>query len=150
NDALREYCRRREPLFVFDEVHHLASDGTWAEAIQRFPHAASVALSGTPVRSDNKTLFGVPFVEDAEGNQFYEALHEVTMREAHAEGGILKRVDAHVVDYTIKMLRGDTGEEVEMTLSALREKAETAKEVDTFLARRKLRFHEVYLESLLG
>src|SRR5690606_15448922 len=72
------------------------------------------------------------------------------MRETHGEGGILKRVDAHVVDYTIKMLRGDTGEEVEMTLSALRERAETAKEVDAFLARRKLRFHEVYLESLLG
>ena len=72
------------------------------------------------------------------------------MREAHAEGGILKRVDAHVVDYSIKMLRGDTGEEVEMTLSDLRERAETTKEVDAFLARRKLRFHEVYLETLLG
>ncbi len=150
NEALIEYCRRNRALFVFDEVHHLASDGTWAEAIQRFPHAASVALSGTPVRSDNKTLFGVPFTEDAEGFQYYEALHEVSMRDAHEEGRILKRVDAHVVDYAIRMMREDTGEEVTMTLSALREEAESAKDVDVYLARQKLRFHEVYLETLLG
>jgi superfamily II DNA or RNA helicase len=150
NDALLQYCRRARALFVFDEVHHLADDGTWAESIERFPHAASVALSGTPVRSDNKTLFGVPFVEDTDGIQYYEALHEVSMRDAHEEGGILKRVDAHVVDYAIQMVRGDTGEEVELSLSALREVATTSKEIDVFLARRKLRFHEVYLETLLG
>ena len=150
NDALVEYCRRAKALFVFDEVHHLANDGTWARAIERFPHAASVALSGTPMRSDNKTLFGVPFTEDADGFQYYEALHEVGMREAHAEGGILKRVDAHVVDYAVRMVRTDTGEEVEISLSQLREDAEATKDVDAYLARRKLRFHEVYLDTLLG
>jgi hypothetical protein len=67
NEALLRYCRQSKALFVFDEVHHLADDGTWAQAIARFPHAASVALSGTPLRSDNKTLFGVPFVEDSDG-----------------------------------------------------------------------------------
>jgi len=150
NDALLAYCRKNTALFVFDEVHHLADDGTWAQALARFPHAASVALSGTPLRSDNKALFGVPFTEDADGTQYYEALHEVTMRDAHAEGGILKRVDAHVVDYAIQMVHGDTGEEVELSLSALREVAATSNEVDVYLARRKLRFHEVYLETLLG
>ncbi len=150
NDALVEYCKRAKALFVFDEVHHLANDGTWARAIERFPHAASVALSGTPMRSDNKTLFGVPFTEDADGFQYYEALHEVGMREAHAEGGILKRVDAHVVDYAVRMVRTDTGEEVEVSLSQLREDPEASRDVDAYLARRKLRFHEVYLETLLG
>ncbi len=150
NDALVEYCKRAKALFVFDEVHHLANDGTWARAIERFPHAASVALSGTPMRSDNKTLFGVPFTEDAEGFQYYEALHEVGMREAHAEGGILKRVDAHVVDYAVRMVRTDTGEEVEVSLSQLREDPEASRDVDAYLARRKLRFHEVYLDTLLG
>ena len=149
NDALLDYCRQANALFVFDEVHHLATDGTWARQIERFPHAASVALSGTPMRSDNKTLFGVPFTEDAEGNQFYEALHEVTMREAHAEGGILKRVDAHVVDYTVRMVHTDTGEEVDVSLSDLREATES-QDVDAYLARQKLRFHEVYLDTLLG
>ena len=150
NDALVEYCKRSKALFVFDEVHHLANDGTWARAIERFPHAASVALSGTPMRSDNKTLFGVPFTEDADGFQYYEALHEVGMREAHAEGGILKRVDAHVVDYAVRMVRTDTGEEVEISLSQLRDDPEASRDVDAYLARRKLRFHEVYLETLLG
>ena len=150
NEALVEYCRRAKALFVFDEVHHLANDGTWARAIEKFPHAASVALSGTPLRSDNKTLFGVPFTEDAEGFQYYEALHEVGMREAHAEGGILKRVDAHVVDYAVRMVRTDTGEEVEVSLAALRDDPEASRDVDAYLARRKLRFHEVYLETLLA
>jgi superfamily II DNA or RNA helicase len=150
NEALIRYCQAANALFVFDEVHHLATDGTWARAIERFPHAASVALSGTPMRADNKTLFGVPFTETADGFQFYEALHEVTMREAHAEGGILKRVDAHVADYAVRMVQTDTGEEVELSLSDLRRETELTKDVDTFLARRKLRFHEVYLDTLLG
>jgi len=150
NDALLEYCRRNTALFVFDEVHHLADDGTWARAIAKFPHAASVALSGTPVRSDNKTLFGVPFQEDEDGIQFYEALHEVGLREAHEEDGILKHIDAHVVDYAIQLVNGDTGEEVELSLSQLREIAEGEQEMDVYLARRKLRFHEVYLDTLLG
>ncbi|MEL6614279.1 MAG: DEAD/DEAH box helicase family protein [Bacteroidota bacterium] len=150
NEALIEYCRAGKALFVFDEVHHLADDGTWASSIARFPHAASVALSGTPLRSDNKTLFGVPFDEDADGVQTYRALHEVTMRDAHEEGRILKRVDAHVVDYSVRMVHTETGEEVDVTLSELRQEAESAKDVDTYLARQKLRFHEVYLDALVG
>ncbi|MEM6328120.1 MAG: DEAD/DEAH box helicase family protein [Bacteroidota bacterium] len=150
NEALREYCRQSKPLFVFDEVHHLADDGTWATQLARFPHSASVALSGTPLRSDNKTLFGVPFDTDADGTQTYRAVHEVTMRDAHAEGGILKRVDAHVVDYSVRMVHTETGEEVDVTLSDLRQEVESAKEVDAYLARQKLRFHEVYLDALIG
>jgi superfamily II DNA or RNA helicase len=108
--ALLEYCNSGRCMFVFDEVHHLSDDGLWASRIEQFPHTSSVALSGTPMRSDNKTLFGVPFEMDAEGDQFYVALHEVTLRDAHAEGRILKRVDAHVIDYRLKMVREDTGE----------------------------------------
>ena len=150
NRALVEYCRRARALFVFDEVHHLADDGTWATRLGRFAHTASVALSGTPLRSDNKTLFGVPFDTDADGTQTYRALHEVTMRDAHAEGRILKRIDAHVVDYSVRMVHTETGEEVDVTLSELRQEAEASRDVDTYLARRKLRFHEVYLDALVG
>ena len=150
NEALLEYCRQSKALFVFDEVHHLADEGTWATRLARFPHAASVALSGTPLRSDNKTLFGVPFDEDADGIQTYRALHEVTMRDAHEEGAILKRVDAHVVDYSVRMVHTESGEEVDVTLSELRREVEAARDVDTYLARRKLRFHEVYLDALVG
>ena len=147
--ALLRYCRSAPCMFAFDEVHHLSDDGTWASKIGDFPHACSVALSGTPMRSDNKTLFGVPFETDAEGTQYYVALHEVTLRDAHEEGGILKRVEAHAVDYHLRMVQADTGEEVELSLSGMRE-FKDSKEVDTFLARRRLRFHEVYLENLLG
>lgn len=149
NAALLQYCRTGSCMFVFDEVHHLSEDGTWAQMIDRFPHSCSVALSGTPMRSDNKTLFGVPFETRDDGEQFYVALHEVSMRDAHEEGRILKRVEAHVVDYKLKMVRQDTGEEVEMTLSAMMEIAENRQEVDAYLARRKLRFHDVYLDNLL-
>ncbi len=150
NRALQRFCRTAPCMFVFDEVHHLAEDGTWAQQIEHLPHVCSVALSGTPMRSDNKTLFGVPFEVGEDGQQYYRALHEVTMRDAHEEGGILKRVDAHIVDYRIKLVRADTGEEVELSLGMMAEKGATSKEIDTYLARRRLRFHDVYLETLLA
>lgn len=148
--ALRQYCESAPCLHVYDEIHHLAGDGTWASKIGQFACACSIGLSGTPMRSDNKTLFGVPFETGPDGDQYYVALHEVTMRDAHEEGEILKHVEAHVIDYRLKLFRADTGQEVEMSLSAMAEIARNSKEVDTYLARRKLRFHEVYLESLLG
>lgn len=147
--ALLTYARRGAAMFVFDEVHHLSEEGTWAQRIAQFPHACSVALSGTPMRSDNKTLFGVPLEVGPDGDQYYRALHEVNLRDAHAEGGILKRVAAHVLDYRLRMVRSDTGEQVEMSLSELRALASSSKEVDAFLARKQLRFHEVYLHALL-
>lgn len=147
--ALLQYCQSAPCMFVYDEVHHLSEDGLWASKIEAFPHTASVALSGTPMRSDNKTLFGVPFEINSEGEQYYVALHEVTMRDAHEEGGILKRVQAHVIDYFLKLVRQDTGEAVELSLSGIREFGKNSKEIDTYLARQRLRFHDVYLESLL-
>ncbi len=147
--ALKKFCSTAPTMFIFDEVHHLSEDGTWASVISTFPCACSVALSGTPMRSDNKSLFGVPFEKRENGEQYYIALHEVTLRDAHAEGKILKKVEAHVVDYHLKMVREDTGEMVEMTLSDLAEIAVEKNDIDAFLARQKLRFHEVYLESLL-
>lgn len=153
NTALLQFCRRAQCMFVFDEVHHLSDDGTWAANIKKLPFSCSVALSGTPMRSDNKTLFGVPteLRESGDGKitQFYKPLHEVLLRDAHAEGKILKRVAVHVIDYTIKLKNTDTGEVVEMSLSKLADEASTSSEVDAFLARKKLRFHEVYLDALL-
>lgn len=148
--ALYQYCRQTSCMFVFDEVHHLSDDGTWARMIEQLPFGLSVALSGTPMRSDNKTLFGVPFETGPDGDQYYVALHEVSMRDAHAEGKILKRVDAHTIDYRLRMVRQDTGEEVEVSLSGMMEIARQENDLDAYLARRKLRFHEVYLESLLA
>jgi superfamily II DNA or RNA helicase len=58
-------------------------------------------------------------------------------------------VNAHIVDYKLKMVRADTGQVVEMSLSQMAELAKNKNDVDAFLARKKLRFHEVYLESLL-
>ncbi len=155
NDALKQFCSRARCMFVFDEVHHLSLGGTWAEKIKQFPFACSVALSGTPMRSDNKSIFGIPLEisEDETGKltQFYKPLHEVLLRDAHAEGGILKRVQAHVIDYAVKLKNTETGAVVELTLSELAEKAESnaPADIDSFLTRKKLRFHEVYLQALL-
>lgn len=155
--ALKRFCDQAEKdggaLFVFDEVHHLSDDGTWASKIAGLSYRAAVSLSGTPMRSDNKTLFGVPhetrLTERGDEERVYVALHEVTLRDAHAEGGILKHVEAHVADYRLRMIREDTGEQVELSLSGLREMAENSREVDAYLARQKLRFHDVYLDTLL-
>lgn len=150
--AMHAFCEASPCMFVFDEVHHLSDDGLWASKISEFPSACSVALSGTPMRSDNKTLFGVPFEvrsNNGQKEQYYVALHEVSLRDAHQEGKILKRVDAHVIDYKIKMTRTDTGEMVEMSLAQMADVSKSKTDIDAFLARKKLRFHDVYLQSLL-
>ncbi|MBC8145140.1 MAG: hypothetical protein H7X80_06100 [bacterium] len=91
----------------------------------------------------------MPFTVGKDGDQYYVALHEVTMRDAHEEGRILKGVQAHIVDYRLKMVHTDTGETVEMSLSQMAEMARSKNDVDAFLARKRLRFHDVYLRSLL-
>jgi superfamily II DNA or RNA helicase len=153
NDALKRFCETAPCMFVFDEVHHLSEEGSWATAINNFPYSCSVALSGTPMRSDNKTLFGVPseasIGADGKAMQFYKPLHETLLRDAHAEGGILKRVAVHVIDYTVRLKNTDTGEVIELSIDKLRGEAATTGEVDAFLARKKLRFHDVYLDALL-
>jgi len=101
NAALQSFTSKEECMFVFDEVHHLSDEGTWAQAITKLPHTCSVALSGT------------------------------------------------MIDYKIKLRNIDTQEEVELSLSQMQEMTSGEKDVDAFLARRNMRFHTVYLESLL-
>ena len=154
NRDLKRYCKQGRPLFVLDEIHHLPEEGAWSEAVGNLPYASLVGLSGTPIRSDGKPLFGVPHEtvtrEDGSEDQFYDALHEVTLRQAHAEGEILKRVEAHVVDYSITMVEEDSGREVEFTLAELKDIKREDADIDRFFARRRLRFHDVYLDTLLG
>lgn len=150
--ALLTFCESAPCMFVFDEVHHLSDDGLWAEKIKKFSHSCSISLSGTPMRADNKTLFGVPFDFRRNGEkieQYYVALHEVSLRDAHTEGKILKRVQAHVIDYSIRLKNKETGETVVFSLEQMASLGD-GNDIDVFLARKKLRFHEVYLESLLA
>ncbi|MBL7997793.1 MAG: DEAD/DEAH box helicase family protein [Candidatus Kapabacteria bacterium] len=146
--ALKTFCEHSPCMFIFDEVHHLSDDGTWATKISEFPHSCSVALSGTPLRADNKTLFGVPFHSNGD-EQFYVALHEVSLRDAHAEGRILKHVSTHVVDYTIMLYNTKSGERVEMSLGELAAVSTEKNNLDLFFARKQLRFHDEYIRALI-
>ena len=155
NRDLQRYCNQGAPLFVLDEIHHLPEEGTWSQAVGRLPYDSLIGLSGTPLRSDGKPLFGVPHdvVQTQSGGEelHYRALHEVGLSDAHAEGEILKRIEAHIIDYTVTMVEEDTGEEVEVTLGELRsEVGRDTAHLDRYFARRSLRFHDVYLDSLLG
>ncbi|PSQ78883.1 MAG: helicase [Bacteroidetes bacterium QH_7_62_13] len=155
NRSLQRYCQGGSPLFVLDEIHHLPEQSAWSRAVGRLPYDSLIGLSGTPLRSDGKPLFGVPHetvtTESGHEQLQYKALHEVSLRGAHAEGGILKRIEAHVVDYTITMVEEDTGEEVEFTLAELQEEVgRDTSHLDQFFARKSLRFHDVYLDTLLG
>lgn len=155
NRSLQRYCQGGSPLFVLDEIHHLPEQGTWSEAVGRLPYDSLIGLSGTPLRSDGKPLFGVPHdtvtTESGHEHLKYRALHEVTLRDAHAEGRILKRIEAHVVDYTITMVEEDTGEELEFTLAELQDEVgRDTSHLDQYFARRSLRFHDVYLDTLLS
>ena len=155
NQSLHRYCSGGAPLFVLDEIHHLPEQSAWSDAVGRLPYDSLIGLSGTPLRSDGKPLFGVPHetvTTDSGHEQLqYKALHEVSLRDAHAEGEILKRIEAHVVDYTITMVEEDTGEEVEFTLAELQDEVgRDTSHLDQFFARRSLRFHDVYLDTLLS
>jgi superfamily II DNA or RNA helicase len=156
NRSLKRYCKEGRPLFVLDETHHLPEEGTWSAAVDNLPHDALIGLSGTPMRSDGEPLFGMPkdtvTHEDGTESVYYRALHEVGLRDAHAEGEILKRVEAHVVDYAITMVEEDSGREVEFTLAELKNELprDATGDIDRFFARRHLRFHDVYLDTLLG
>jgi len=155
NSNLQRYCNQGAPLFVLDEIHHLPETGTWSQAVGRLPYDSLIGLSGTPLRSDGQPLFGVPHdvvrTESGRETLQYRALHEVGLRDAHAEGQILKRIEAHVVDYTITLVEEDTGEEVEVTLSELKDEVgRDTSALDDYFARRRLRFHDVYLDALLG
>ena len=152
---LQRYCNQGAPLFVLDEIHHLPEEGTWSQAVGRLPYDSLIGLSGTPLRSDGKPLFGVPHDvvtgDDGREQLHYRALHEVSLRDAHAEGQILKRIEAHVIDYTITMVEEDTGEEVEVSLGELKDEVgRDTSHLDRYFARRSLRFHDVYLDTLLG
>lgn len=151
--ALKSFCETAPCMFIYDEVHHLSDDGTWATKISSFQHSCSVALSGTPLRSDNKTLFGVPFKSNG-SETYYVALHEVSLREAHAEGKILKNIQTHTVDYQITLFNTQSGERVEISLGELSLMAQNTNEkdksnIDAFLARKQLRFHDEYIRALL-
>jgi len=155
NRDLQRYCNQGAPLFVLDEIHHLPEEGTWSQAVGRLPYDSLIGLSGTPLRSDGKPLFGVPHdvVQTSGGHEelHYRALHEVGLSNAHAEGEILKRIEAHIIDYTVTMVEEDTGEEVEVTLGELKsEVGRDTAHLDRYFARRSLRFHDVYLDTLLG
>ncbi len=155
NRALKRYCKAGRPLFVLDEIHHLPEEGAWSDAVAQLPHTALVGLSGTPLRADGKPLFGVPHEvvqhDDGTKEHLYEALHEVSLRDAHAEGEILKRIEAHVVDYEITMVEEDSGRQVQCTLAELKDEITREDvDIDRYFARRHLRFHDVYLETLLG
>lgn len=155
NRSLQRYCKGGSPLFVLDEIHHLPEQGTWSQAVGQLPYRSLIGLSGTPLRSDGQPLFGVPYdsvtTDDGREEHRYRALHEVSLRDAHAEGQILKRIEAHVVDYTIRMVEEDTGDEVEFTLAELKDEVgRDTSTLDRYFARRSLRFHDVYLEALLG
>jgi superfamily II DNA or RNA helicase len=107
------------------------------------------------MRSDNKTLFGVPFdVRQSsitgKPEQFYQALHEVSLSDAHAEGKILKRVATHAIDYKVQFENTLTNERLELSLSELADIGQQKNDIDAFIHRKKLRFHPVYLERLLS
>ena len=154
NRSLFEYCSNGRPLFVLDEIHHLPEEGTWSAAVDRLPRSSLIGLSGTPLRNDGKPLFGVPHDvvthDDGTESTYYRALHEVSLRDAHAEGEILKRVEAHVVDYAITMVEEDSGRQEQFTLAELKHELTGETDIDRYFARRHLRFHDVYLDTLLS
>jgi superfamily II DNA or RNA helicase len=134
----------RRVHLVCDEAHHLGERGTWAAAVGSIPARTTMLLSATPVRLDGQALAGARYRTDAEGHQCIAPLLEVSMRQAWREGGILKRLQLQMKDYTVQLRNGD-GEVFEFTASEMAELGD----FDQRAVRQQLRWNDDYVHPLV-
>jgi len=89
-------------LLIADEVHHNGSDSAWGNSLERIGRACArrLFLTGTPIRSDNRPIPMVEYIEKTErGRTFYEVVPDYTYeyRDALADD-VVRKVRFHLVD----------------------------------------------------
>jgi superfamily II DNA or RNA helicase len=86
-DALRPVAGRS--LVILDEIHHAGDDRAWGESVRRAfePAPRRLALSGTPFRSDTRTIPFVRYVGDEAVPDF-----EYGYADALADGRVVRPV----------------------------------------------------------
>jgi superfamily II DNA or RNA helicase len=93
-------------LILFDEGHHNVAD-SWELLRSKFPQAKIINFSATPTRSDGQLMAG-------------KVIYSYPVRSA-IEAGYIKRLKAVVLNpETLRYVRTDTGNEVDVPLDEVR------------------------------
>ena len=124
-------------LTVVDEYHHYGIEGAWGKAVMQLPSAYTLAMSATPRRKDDDSVFGEPDVA-------------ITYREANAEKRV-KPLTAHSYVYRLDLLDDENGI-TSMTTDDLVSQAggSSPEKIDTFLVTRKMRWSPKYVSPLVS
>lgn len=98
-------------LILFDEAHHNVAE-SWETLRTKFPNAGIVNVSATPARADGRLMSG-------------EIIYSYPISEA-VKNGFVKRVNGHRLSpQTLKYVRFEGDEEVEVSLEEVRRLGET-------------------------
>lgn len=122
-------------MLAADEYHHYAQEKDWGKSLQRVCQNVkfSLAMSATPTRDGNATIFGKPDLE-------------VTYREAVDQGAV-KKLWLRRYHYTVKATTGD-GNEVEYTTDELRQHFDN-ESLSEFEERVGLRYSTKYIHPMI-
>lgn len=122
-------------MLAADEYHHYAQEKDWGKSLQRVCDNVrfSLAMSATPTRDGNGTIFGEPDLV-------------VTYREAVDEGAV-KKLWLRRYHYTVKATTGD-GSEVEYTTDELRQQLDN-ESLSDFEERVGLRYSTKYIHPMI-
>jgi superfamily II DNA or RNA helicase len=97
-------------VIIVDEAHHNVAY-SWERVRGHFPNAKIINLSATPVRADGKVMMG-------------EMIYSFSIVRA-IENGYVKRLKAKVLSpTTLKYIRNDNGQEVEVSIDEIRQLGE--------------------------
>jgi superfamily II DNA or RNA helicase len=144
-------------MLVCDEMHHLAEEGVWGEAVQSLITPSNrpatiktiLYMSATPVRTDRQVLRGVPKRSLSKNETEIIADVHVTYLEAIKEGAI-RRPDGHIHRYFVDVLRDGDETPIRIDTDYLKEQGITGiSEFNEYEARYGLRYQQQYLSSML-
>jgi superfamily II DNA or RNA helicase len=98
-------------LILFDEGHHSVAD-SWETLKAHFPGARIVNFSATPLRADGQVMAG-------------RVLYSYPIFRAIQEGYVKRLKAVQINPRTLRYVRRENGQEIEVTLAEVRELGET-------------------------
>ena len=133
-------------LVVYDECHHLSTDGVWGKATHSFDSALRLYLTATPMRHDRRMLLGIPKRALDDGR--YEYVPDV--RIDYADGLVeeaVRPIRVHEYHYFVDVELPD-GKIDRITTATLR--AEGVTDWLDYEKKRELRYKEKYLSPIFN
>lgn len=133
---IKDMMRTGKWMITVDEYHHYGLDKTWGNSVVNLPYDFMLAMSATPFRKDDDSVFGAPDVT-------------VSYRDAFEEGTV-KPLKGHSYVYKIDLVTKDL-EIVSITTSELVKEAGTDKAagIEKYVIERGMRQSPKYISPLV-